>query len=351
MKTAYCCYIIWNTWGQERCALKNKQVLHIVSAPFYVWKLEAVVFFAVNVPHGDSGEGGAEGSEAEDEHRSGVGRVGLVGLAYKHRDDGTSKVLDKEDHGVGSAEALQGDNLRYAGPEGGRGEGVANAEDDHQGDGDCSRMHRQGEAKVDGGEHQGTGDDEGDALAITVIDKSEEGCEEHRAEGGDAGEETCEVWIDAVFHHHQFRGELQEGRYSRVEKHAEKRNEPEARIAQGDADIGKAEFFCFCRHGGNRRVQSAIHDAKNEKRQETDDKKRQCNEQRGGEREMAGDGRGDAKGGSRAEAGHRQLEAHSQCQFMTRKPTHHRLGDGDARHLVADTEDGKAEGSPCRRYW
>ena len=68
-----------------------------------VRELEAVGFLAVYVEHGDGGEGGTKGGEAEDEHRSGVGGVGLVGLAYKHRDDGTSKVLDKEYHRVGGA--------------------------------------------------------------------------------------------------------------------------------------------------------------------------------------------------------------------------------------------------------
>ena len=81
--------------------------------------METVGFLAVYVKHGNGGEVGTEGGEAKDEHRSGVGGVGLVGLAYKHRNDSTSEVLDEEDHGVGSAETLQGDDLRHTGPEGG----------------------------------------------------------------------------------------------------------------------------------------------------------------------------------------------------------------------------------------
>ena len=77
------------------------------------------MFFTVHIEHGDGGEGGTKGGEAEDEHGGGVGGVGLVGFTYEHRDDGTSKVLDKEDHGVGCAETFQRDDLRYTGPEGG----------------------------------------------------------------------------------------------------------------------------------------------------------------------------------------------------------------------------------------
>ena len=65
-----------------------------------VGELEAVAFAAVNVPHGDSREGCTKGGEAEDEHRGGVGGIGLVGAAYTHWDDGAAEVLDEEDHRV-----------------------------------------------------------------------------------------------------------------------------------------------------------------------------------------------------------------------------------------------------------
>ena len=55
----------------------------------------------VYIPHGHGCEGGTEGSEAEDEHRGLVGGIGFVGLSHEHRDDGTSEVLDEEDHRVG----------------------------------------------------------------------------------------------------------------------------------------------------------------------------------------------------------------------------------------------------------
>ena len=93
--------------------------LHIVPDPVCnVWELEAVGFFAVDVKHGDGGEGGTKGGEAEDKHRSGVGGIGFIGLAHTHGDDGTSEVLDEEDHRIGCAETFQGDDLRYAGPKG-----------------------------------------------------------------------------------------------------------------------------------------------------------------------------------------------------------------------------------------
>ena len=95
---------------------------------------------------------------------------------------------------------------------------------------------------MDGCEHQSASDDEGDTLAITVIDKSEEWCHEDGAEGGYRREEACDIGIYAVFHHHQFGGELQEGRYSRVEKHAEERNQPETRITEGCADVAPMEL-------------------------------------------------------------------------------------------------------------
>ena len=73
--------------------------LHIVPDPVCnIRELEAVGLLTVDVKHGDGGDSGTKGGEAEDEHGSGVGGVGLVGFAYEHRDDGTSKVLDKKDH-------------------------------------------------------------------------------------------------------------------------------------------------------------------------------------------------------------------------------------------------------------
>ena len=93
-----------------------------------------------------------------------------------------------------------------------------------------------------GGEHQGTNDNEGDAFAVFVVDEAEKRCHQDGAERGNRREETGEVGIDAVFHDHQFRGEFQEWRNGRVEKHAEKRNEPETRVVEGDTDVGEAEF-------------------------------------------------------------------------------------------------------------
>ena len=43
-------------------------------------------------------DGCTQSGEAEDEHGRGVGRIGLVGTTYKHRDYGTAKVLYKEYH-------------------------------------------------------------------------------------------------------------------------------------------------------------------------------------------------------------------------------------------------------------
>ena len=96
-----------------------------------IWELETIGFPTVDVKHGDGGEGCTKGGEAEDEHRSGVGGVGFVGLAYAHGDDSTSEVLDKKDHRVSCAKAFQGDDLRYAGPKGGRCQRVTDAKHDH----------------------------------------------------------------------------------------------------------------------------------------------------------------------------------------------------------------------------
>jgi len=69
----------------------------------------------------------------------------------------------------------------------------------------------QRESEVNSGEHQSAGDDERHAFAVFVIDKAEERCHQDRAEGRYRREETCKVCVYAVFHDHQFRGELQEG--------------------------------------------------------------------------------------------------------------------------------------------
>ena len=83
-----------------------------------IWELETIGFPTVDVKHGDGSEGSAKSRETEDEHRSGVGGIGLVGFAYTHRDDGTAEVLDEEDHRVCCAQAFQRNNLWYTGPEG-----------------------------------------------------------------------------------------------------------------------------------------------------------------------------------------------------------------------------------------
>ena len=95
----------------------------------------------VDVPHCYSSKGGTEGSKAEDEHGSLISGIGLIGFTYEHWDDGTAKVLDEEYHRVGSTKAFQGDNLRHTGPESGRSHGVADAENEHQGDGDGAAVH------------------------------------------------------------------------------------------------------------------------------------------------------------------------------------------------------------------
>ena len=73
---------------------------------------------AVYIPHGQGCEGSTEGGEAEDEHGGLVGGIGLIGLTYEHRDDGTAEVLDEEDHRAGGAETFQRNDLGHAGPEG-----------------------------------------------------------------------------------------------------------------------------------------------------------------------------------------------------------------------------------------
>ena len=64
---------------------------------------------------------------------------------------------------------------------------------------------------------------------------------------------------------------------------------------------------------------------------------------------MARYGRRDAQGGSCAQTCHRQLYAHGQSQFVARKPAYHRLGDGNAGHLIAYAEYGEAQGGERHR--
>lgn len=66
-------------------------------------ELEAVGLLTVNVKHGDGSDSSSEGGEAEYKHRGGISRVGLIGLAYTHGDDGTAEILDKENHRVSCA--------------------------------------------------------------------------------------------------------------------------------------------------------------------------------------------------------------------------------------------------------
>ncbi len=106
-----------------------------------VGELETIVLATVYIPHADGCEGGTEGGEAEDEHRGLVGRIGLVGLSYEHRNDGAAEVLDEEDHRISGAETFERDNLRNTGPESGRSQGVGDAEYDHQCNGCRTFMH------------------------------------------------------------------------------------------------------------------------------------------------------------------------------------------------------------------
>ena len=86
---------------------------------------------------------------------------------------------------------------------------------------------------MDGSEHEGTCDDEGDTFAITVVDESEERGQEDRAEGCNRREESCDIGIHTVLDDHQLRGEFQEWRYSGVEEYTEECNQPETWITEG----------------------------------------------------------------------------------------------------------------------
>ena len=45
------------------------------------------------------------------------------------------------------------------------------------------------------------------------------------------------------------------------------------------------------------------------------------------------------------------MEPHSKRQFMACKPSYHRFRDGDACHLIADTEDGETQARHRNRWW
>ena len=134
-------------------------------------------------------------------------------------------------------------------------------------------------------QQQCAGDDECDAASIAVVDIAKERCEQDSAEGGYAGEEPCDVGIDAIFHDQEPGGELQEWRDGGVEEYAEQRNEPEARRAQGLSDVAPAEFIV----GGLigliglmspinpiNPIQPPVHNAEDKERQEADNEQRQC---------------------------------------------------------------------------
>ncbi len=174
-------------------------------------------------------------------------------------------------------------------------------------------MKGQHEAEMDEGEQQRAGDDKGDTASVAVVDVAEEGGHQDGAEGGDAGEEAGEFGIDAVFHHHEAGGELQEGRYGRIEQYAEQCDKPEARRAEGLSDVAEAKFFvggALCR-GVHRAVEFPVHDAEDEEGQQTDDKEGQRDEQGCRERKVASDGGGNAQGCCSAQTSHGELDAHS----------------------------------------
>ena len=176
-----------------------------------IGQLEAVAFAAIDVEHGKGGEGGTKGGEAEDEHRRGVGRVCLVGTTYQHGDDGSAEILDEENHGVGCAQTFQGNDFGHTRPQGCWCQRIADAENHHQRDGYGAAVHGQREAEMDGGQHECSRDDQGDAASVAVVDESEEWRHEHGAKGGYAGEESCYIGVYGILHHHQFGGEFQEG--------------------------------------------------------------------------------------------------------------------------------------------
>ena len=53
----------------------------------------------------------------------------------------------------------------------------------------------------------------------------------------------------------------------------------------------------------------------------------------------------DGHGGACSQARKTYLYAHGECHLMTGEPFHHDLRDGDAAHLIAHAENGKAQ---CR---
>lgn len=90
------------------------------------------MLLTVYIKHGECNEGGTKGGAAKDNHGGSVGRVLFIGPSYEHRNDGAAEVLDEEDHGIGSAQTLQRNNLRHAGPESGGCHRIADGERDHQ---------------------------------------------------------------------------------------------------------------------------------------------------------------------------------------------------------------------------
>lgn len=76
------------------------------------------------------------------------------------------------------------------------------------------------------GEKYAADEHERGALAIFVVDSTEEGSEEDCAEGEHGRDEACYVFGYRIFHYHQFGGKFKEWEYACIEHEAEHGNQP-----------------------------------------------------------------------------------------------------------------------------
>ena len=58
--------------------------------------LQPISLLLVQIQHSDSNQYGCQASAGKNLHTCGIGRIRLVGLAHKHRDNGPAEILDEE---------------------------------------------------------------------------------------------------------------------------------------------------------------------------------------------------------------------------------------------------------------
>ena len=327
---------------------------------FGVLFLQTVAFLLVHVEEGKGKEDGDRAEAGEDGHRSLVGGIDTVHLTDPHGHEREADVLNVEDDGEGRSEQLHGNDLGHAGPHGRGHKGESHTENEHENDGKPAVGEDvEHEGEVHGGEHHRADEHEGGTFTHLVIDNTEKGRKDDRAEGKYTGNHAGIVLGHAIVGDHQLGGELQEGEYATIEEEAEEGDEPETGIGEDFPEIGELETLVFGYFGGSfagygcdRGVQTAIHHVVDQETEETGDEQGgsdedgELNAQRGGFRH----GEVGTECGGGAETGERYLHTHGQSQLVAGEPLGDGFRNGDTGDFTAHAEDGEAQASHCGRH-